>query len=101
MAILEGFGEVDFRDGFGVFEIGNCAGDFEGFEVGTCGEIKALGGIIEKLLDWGVERTEPDGFDGAERGIKFTASVKLFIQSLLDERFGSLVLGSARCCIFY
>ena len=46
LAILEGFSEVRFLDGFAAFEIGNRAGDFEGFEVGAGTQAECSGGVV-------------------------------------------------------
>lgn len=46
LAVLEGFGEVGFSNYFGVFHVGNCAGNFKSFKVGAGGEIEALGGRV-------------------------------------------------------
>jgi hypothetical protein len=101
LAILDGFGEVVFSDSFAAFEISNCAGDFEGFEVGASRQIEMLGGIVKILLSLSVKPAISDRFGRAEGGIKFITSVKLCVQSFLNKFFGSLVFVSASCCIFY
>ena len=46
LAVLEGFSEVGFLDGFAAFEIGNRAGDFESFEVGAGAQAESSGGVV-------------------------------------------------------
>ncbi len=100
LAVLEGFGEVSLRDGFGLVEVGDGAGDFEDFEVGAGREFISFGGGVVVFFCLVSEGTVLNGFGGAKVGIIFTTSVNLCVQGGLNKFFGSLVLTSARCCIF-
>ena len=46
LAELQGFSEVGFGDVLTIVQVGDCAGDFEGFEVGASGKIESFGGGV-------------------------------------------------------
>lgn len=66
MAESEGLSEVGGEDVSGAGEVGDGAGDFDGFEVGTSGEIKLFGGLLDELLGFGVEGDKFGDGEGRE-----------------------------------
>ena len=66
LAELQGFSEVSFGDVLTIVQVGDCAGDFEGFEVGAGGKIKSFGSSVQELLIGAAKRAELRGFIGAE-----------------------------------
>lgn len=52
-----------------LFEVGDSAGNFNDFEIGTSGKIKAVGGEAEKFKDGWRERDESPDLVGGERRV--------------------------------
>ena len=87
---------MGFFDGFGIFEIGDGAGDFDGFEIAEGGEIEFVGGGFEKRFSVFFESDKFGDFEARkgtiEGGLVLVASV-LVLYSLCYSIFYNIMFG--------
>ena len=83
-----------FRDRRGIFEVGDSAGDLDGFEVGAGREIKRVGGGGEEFFGGRGKVDRLYDFMGREGAVEFTKTGELKIDSLCNGIFYSSMLDS-------
>ena len=94
---------MTFLDFLGGFKVGNSAGNLDDFEEGAGRESLGFGGGFKELLGGPSKLNERSGFVRAETGVKYSGvvvTIKLVIQSGLDENFSTSMFMTANRCAF-